>query len=62
MNFDKMYNTKSYNSETERWKATIKGIKKTANLKYYITYTVSGKTYTDNNFGQYYKYNYTTSR
>lgn len=62
LKFDKMYDAKSYNDQTERWIGTISGIKNTSKFKYYLTYKVNGKTYTDNNFGQYYTYNYTTSR
>lgn len=62
LSFDKMYDTPSYNDQIERWKGTITGIKNTANFKFYLTYKVNGKTYTDKNFGQYYNYNFTTAR
>lgn len=54
----------SYRDSIERWTRKITGIKNTANFKFYITYktVADGKTYTDDNFGRYYKYNYVTSR
>lgn len=44
--------------DSETWYYTINNIKDTKNFKFYLTYTVNGKTYTDKNFGQYYKYDF----
>lgn len=54
----------SYRDSIERWTGKITGIKNSSNFKFYVTYKTiaDGKTYTDNNFGQYYNYNYITSR
>ena len=46
---------------SERWTGTISGVKNPANFKFAIVYTVSGKTYTDNNFGRYYNGNHYTN-
>lgn len=64
LKFGNMLSRTSYGSSCERWKGTIKGIKNTKNFKFYLTYktVADGKTYTDNNFGQYYNYNYTITR
>jgi len=43
---------------SERWTGYIEGIKDSSKFKFAIVYTVSGKTYTDNNFGQYYNGGY----